>query len=202
MRGDINLLPKRKAKDSTKLASSFIAAVIIVSLLSFIFMVFIPTKEKVEIENEIAQKEAELDNYTGTREEYNELITYLNLLNNRIKSYDYINESNYNSSEILADVESAIPANILLNSFSYSDNILSISGETTRPDPVLVSQFMVNLRQIEDIINVTMPAISSTENGYVFSMTADYYLPPTEEETTEETTNDGQASDETEEEIE
>lgn len=202
MRGDINLLPKRKASDSTKLASSFIVAIILVVVLSAIFMVYLPNMDKKEIERQVASKELELSTYTVTQEEYTEMADRLSLLRNRIKAFDNINYTNLEKSQVIADVEDAMPANINLSSFSLSGDILSIAGTTTTLNPVLVSQFMVNLRNMEKVSDVMLASVSNSEEGYSFSLTVNYNIeipeevsPETpEEEPTGESTDVGMSN--------
>ena len=188
MRGDINLLPKKKASGAGKLATSFILVIIAILIFSGLYMVYLPNKYKKDLEKQIASKEAELASYTVTEDEYTELSARLALLRDRMDEFDRINAANLQKSIVLSEVESAIPTNINLSSFSITGGNLSISGTTTSPDPVLISQFMVNLRNIEKVTNVTLSSINNSEEGYSFSLTIDYNidLPEEEQETREE----------------
>lgn len=188
MRGDINLLPKKKASGAGKLATSFILVIIAILIFSGFYMVYLPNKYKKDLEKQIASKEAELASYTVTEDEYTELAARLALLRDRMDEFDRINAANLQKSIVLSEVESAIPTSINLSSFSITGGNLSISGTTTSPDPVLISQFMVNLRNIEKVTNVTLSSINNSEEGYSFSLTIDYDidLPEEEQETREE----------------
>ncbi|NMB42580.1 MAG: PilN domain-containing protein [Clostridiales bacterium] len=188
MRGDINLLPKKKASGAGKLATSFILVIIAILIFSGLYMVYLPNKYKKDLEKQIASKEAELASYTVTEDEYTELSARLALLRDRMDEFDRINAANLQKSIVLSEVESAIPTSINLSSFSITGGNLSISGTTTSPDPVLISQFMVNLRNIEKVTNVTLSSINNSEEGYSFSLTIDYDidLPEEEQETREE----------------
>lgn len=191
MRGDINLLPKRSTKDGTKIATGFIVAVIAVSLVSAVFLVYLPTMDKLKLQKEVADKDAELSTYTATQEEYNTLSAELNLLKNRVNAFENINITNLSKLTLMADVEAAMPTDTVLNSFSFSPSTLSISGTTSTNQPDLVSQLMVNLRNIENVSNVTLGSFTSTDIGYFFSLTVTYDLEVPEEiieevETTEE----------------
>ena len=188
MRGDINLLPKKKASGAGKLATSFILVIIAILIFSGLYMVYLPNKYKKDLEKQIASKEAELASYTVTEDEYTELSARLALLRDRMDEFDRINAANLQKSIVLSEVESAIPTSINLSSFSITGGNLSISGTTTSPDPVLISQFMVNLRNIEKVTNVTLSSINNSEEGYSFSLTIDYNidLPEEEQETREE----------------
>lgn len=188
MRGDINLLPKKKASGAGKLATSFILVIIAILIFSGFYMVYLPNKDKKDLEKQIASKEAELASYTVTEDEYTELSARLALLRDRMDEFDRINAANLQKSIVLSEIEDAIPTNINLSSFSITGGNLSISGTTTSPDPVLISQFMVNLRNIEKVTNVTLSSINNSEEGYSFSLTIDYDidLPEEEQETREE----------------
>ncbi len=188
MRGDINLLPKKKASGAGKLATSFILVIIAILIFSGFYMVYLPNKDKKDLEKQIASKEAELASYTVTEDEYTELSARLALLRDRMDEFDRINAANLQKSIVLSEIEDAIPTNINLSSFFITGGNLSISGTTTSPDPVLVSQFMVNLRNIEKVTNVTLSSINNSEEGYSFSLTIDYNidLPEEEQETREE----------------
>ena len=188
MRGDINLLPKKKASGAGRLATSFILLIIAILIFSGFYMIYLPNKYKKDLEKQIASKEAELASYTVTEDEYTELSARLALLRDRMDEFDRINAANLQKSIVLSEVESAIPTSINLSSFSITGGNLSISGTTTSPDPVLISQFMVNLRNIEKVTNVTLSSINNSEEGYSFSLTIDYDidLPEEEQETREE----------------
>lgn len=176
MRADINLLPKRKIKDTSKTTVSFIIALILVALLSAVFLVYLPTKDKIKLQDEIVAKEAELSTYTATKEEYDSLLDRLNLLKSRISAFDNINNNNISKLHLIEDIETAMPTNTTLNSFSFSQDVLSITGTTTSDNPVLVSQIMVNLRNIDRVTSVTLGSFSATQIGYSFSLTINYDL--------------------------
>ena len=115
----------------------------------------------------------------------------LNLLKNRVNAFENINITNLSKLTLMADVEAAMPTDTVLNSFSFSPSTLSISGTTSTNQPDLVSQLMVNLRNIENVSNVTLGSFTSTDIGYFFSLTVTYDLEVPEEiieevETTEE----------------
>ena len=195
MRGDINLLPKKVVKDSTKLASAFIVLVILVIILSGVFLVYLPLMQKLELEKEIAAKELEMGKYTATQEEYDELAAELELLRERSVAFDNIVSSELLKSKVISDVELAIPFNVVLDSYSISDGIVDISGFTKTEDPVLVSQFMVNLRNIENVTNVILSSINNSESAYSFSLTINYHIDLVSE-TSEGETIEGDATEE------
>ena len=105
MRGDINLLPKKKASGAGKLATSFILVIIAILIFSGLYMVYLPNKYKKDLEKQIASKEAELASYTVTEDEYTELAARLALLRDRMDEFDRINAANLQKSIVLSEVE-------------------------------------------------------------------------------------------------
>lgn len=181
MRGDINLLPKKKAKKTNKLARGFILAVILVSLATGTFLVYLPTKEKVKLQNYIVDKEAVLSTHTATQEEYDALSDELNLIKSRINAFDRINDSNLSKLTLISDIEVAMPTNAILNSLYFSQNTLSISGTTDTNEPIVISQLMVKLRNIEKVSNVRLDSLTFNDPDYYFSLTVTYDLGDLEE---------------------
>ena len=191
MKGDINLLPKKKASDSNRIASGFIVVLVLVIIASGLFMFYYPNMDKIELQKQIAKKELELAKYTATEEEYKELVARLKLLEDRVEAFDNISETNLILSLVLSEIEGVIPRDINIVDLSYEAGQLDISGITTSKDPVLVSQFMVNLRRIERVIYVSLGSLRSYEEGYSFDLTVSYDIELSKE-----------ASDETKEESE
>lgn len=170
MRGDINLLPIKRVGESTKQVRGFIILFLLFIGAVTVFLVYLPNKDKINLKKEIEMKERELTTYTTSQEEYDELLKQVSLLKDRINAFDHINNNNLLKSKVLEDIEKAIPKDIILKDLSYSGNEISIVGSAK--EELLVSQFMVKAKEIEDVANVTLLSINYKEEdeSYTFSL--------------------------------
>ena len=170
MRGDINLLPIKRADESTKQARWFIILLFLTIVSVAIFLVYLPNKDKINMKKEIEIKEIELTTYTTSQEEYDELLKEVRLLKDRINAFDQINNKNLLKSKVLEDIEKGIPKDIILMDLSYSGNEISIVGSAK--EELLVSQFMVKAKEIEDVANVALLSIDykKEDESYIFSL--------------------------------
>ena len=170
MRGDINLLPIKRADESTKQARWFIILLFLTIVSVAIFLVYLPNKDKINMKKEIEIKEIELTTYTTSQEEYDELLKEVRLLKDRINAFDQINNKNLLKSKVLEEIEKGIPKDIILMDLSYSGNEISIVGSAK--EELLVSQFMVKAKEIEDVANVALLSIDykKEDESYIFSL--------------------------------
>ena len=94
MRGDINLLPKKKSGEITKLATGFIIAIFVLLGIVAVVFVYMPNMERRRIRKEIEQKKSELAEQTATKEEYNKLNEEFNFLKERNMVFNNIIDRN------------------------------------------------------------------------------------------------------------
>ena len=161
MRADINLLPKKESSISTKnVAIISIISIVVLTLVGY-FFVFLPNTEKKAIAREIEKKEEELTQYEGLDEEFIILQTEIKDLKDMLDAVDGITSNYVKITDKLEEIEDAIPVDIVLSSFSYGQELISISGKT--PDYKKVAQFMVNLRKMEDVQSVNLHSIIHEE---------------------------------------
>lgn len=182
MRGDINLLPKKKSGEITKLATGFIIAIFVLLGIVAVVFVYMPNMERRRIRKEIEQKKSELAEQTATKEEYNKLNEEFNFLKERNMVFNNIIDRNIAFSGILEDFELIIPTSIVLDELAYTSGFLNIKGTT--PSPLELSQFMVNLRKLDKVVLVSLSTmefepVQNTEEDntelYTFELSVLFY---------------------------
>ncbi len=154
MKGDLNLLPIRKSAISKQLLATIIALLIIVVGLVGYFFVFIPNNEKADVMKDIDNKEKSLDEYIGLDDEFNALIAERTSLNGLVASMDVVGNAKVLLSKVFVDIDNAVPVGVLLGSMEYTSNRMSFGGRTR--GLVRISQFLVKLRQMDDVIAVKL----------------------------------------------
>ena len=172
MRGDINLLPKKRSGDITKIASGFILGIIILLAVVAVVFVYMPNMEKRRIKKDIEYTKSEIEKIAVTKEDYNKVLDELNILKEKNTIFKNIRSRNLAFSEILVDFESATPTSIVFDELNYSSGFLNIKGTT--PSPLELSQFMVNLRRLDNVILVSLSTMEYGEEE-VEDITHEFY---------------------------
>lgn len=157
MRGDINLLPKKRSGDITKLASGFIVTIFILLAVVALVFVYMPNMEKRKVKKDIEYKESQIAEITATRDEYNRLLEELKLLREKNTIFNNIKERNLAFSGILEGFEPITPTSIVLEELTYAAGFLNIKGTT--PSALELSQYMVNLRKLDNVIIVSLTSM-------------------------------------------
>lgn len=186
MRGDINLLPKKRSGDITKIASGFILGIIILLAVVAVVFVYMPNIEKRRIKKDIEYTKSEIEKIAVTKEDYNKVLDELNILKEKNTIFKNIRSRNLAFSEILVDFESATPTSIVFDELNYSSGFLNIKGTT--PSPLELSQFMVNLRRLDNVILVSLSTVEYVEitgedtnpGFYTFELSIVFYEVPEE----------------------
>lgn len=186
MRGDINLLPKKRSGDITKIASGFILGIIILLAVVAVVFVYMPNMEKRRIKKDIEYTKSEIEKIAVTKEDYNKVLGELNILKEKNTIFKNIRSRNLAFSEILVDFESATPTSIVFDELNYSSGFLNIKGTT--PSPLELSQFMVNLRRLDNVILVSLSTVEYVEitgedtnpGFYTFELSVVFYEVPEE----------------------
>ena len=182
MRGDINLLPKKRSGDITKIASGFILGIIILLAVVAVVFVYMPNMEKRRIKKDIEYTKSEIEKIAVTNEDFKKVADELFLLVKKNAIFSNIRSENLAFSGILEDFESATPTSIVLDELSYTSGFLNIKGKT--PSPLELSQFMVNLRRLNNVILVSLSTMElesvqnpedNTTNFYTFDLSVVFY---------------------------
>ncbi len=180
MKADLNLLPKKQSNISAKnLVILSVISIIVLGLVGY-FFVYIPNEEKNRISKEIEEKQEELAKYEGLDEELAQLNIEIADLKGMLEAVGGITSEYVKMTEKLEAIEEAMPVDIILNKFSYSENIINITGQG--PDDkdayTHIARFMVNLRNIEDVEKVSLSSVNYDEKeeqeGQVFEITINY----------------------------
>lgn len=157
MRGDINLLPKKKTGEITRLATGFVVSIFVILGIVAVVFVYMPNMERRRISKEIEHKKSELAEQTASREKYNQLLEELKILRRKNFIFTNIKDRNLAFSGVLEDFEAATPTSIVLEDLTYINGLLYIEGKT--PSALELSQYMVNLRKLDNVIYVSLTSM-------------------------------------------
>ncbi len=194
MKADLNLIPKKEALISKKAIIIGALLTVIIVLVVGYFFVYIPKNEKDSILREIKNKKTEISSYDGLDEKQAELNKEKEELRKLIVAIDELKIKNVKLTNRIADIGKIIPVDVMLNTMSYNNGVMNITG--TSPDMIKISQFMVNLRNMDYVLDVSH-STSSFDNqssyaeddeddiedkrSYKFDLTVVYMLDQSEE---------------------
>lgn len=194
MKADLNLIPKKEALISKKAIIIGALLTVIILLVVGYFFVYIPKNEKDSILREIKNKKTEISSYDGLDEKQAELNKEKEELRKLIVAIDELKIKNVKLTNRIADIGKIIPVDVMLNTMSYNNGVMNITG--TSPDMINISQFMVNLRNMDYVLDVSH-STSSFDNqssyaeddeddiedkrSYKFNLTVVYMLDQSEE---------------------
>lgn len=194
MKADLNLIPKKEALISKKAIIIGALLTVIIVLVVGYFFVYIPKNEKDSILREIKNKKTEISSYDGLDEKQAELNKEKEELRKLIVAIDELKIKNVKLTNRIADIGKIIPVDVMLNTISYNNGVMNITG--TSPDMINVAQFMVNLRNMDYVLDVSH-STSSFDNqssyaeddeddiedkrSYKFNLTVVYMLDQSEE---------------------
>jgi Tfp pilus assembly protein PilN len=194
MKADLNLIPKKEALISKKAIIIGALLTVIIVLVVGYFFVYIPKNEKDSILREIKNKKTEISSYDGLDEKQAELNKEKEELRKLIVAIDELKIKNVKLTNRIADIGKIIPVDVMLNTMSYNNGVMNITG--TSPDMIKISQFMVNLRNMDYVLDVSH-STSSFDNqssyaeddeddiedkrSYKFNLTVVYMLDQSEE---------------------
>ena len=194
MKADLNLIPKKEALISKKAIIIGALLTVIIVLVVGYFFVYIPKNEKDSILREIKNKKTEISSYDGLDEKQAELNKEKEELRKLIVAIDELKIKNVKLTNRIADIGKIIPVDVMLNTMSYNNGVMNITG--TSPDMINVARFMVNLRNMDYVLDVSH-STSSFDNqssyaeddeddiedkrSYKFDLTVVYMLDQSEE---------------------
>ena len=154
MKGDLNFLPKKESKVSPRVL--FLGSFLVILLLLVVgyFVVYIPNDEKSKAIANLNNKKAQLDSYNGIDEEYEAVLRIKEILIEQISVIEDLGSKNIKLTERITHIGQGIPVNIIIDSISYADGVMDMAGEAD--DMETISQFMVNLRKMDNVIGVQL----------------------------------------------
>ncbi len=194
MKADLNLIPKKEALISKKAIIIGALLTVIIVLVVGYFFVYIPKNEKDSILREIKNKKTEISSYDGLDEKQAELNKEKEELRKLIVAIDELKIKNVKLTNRIADIGKIIPVDVMLNTMSYNNGVMNITG--TSPDMINVAQFMVNLRNMDYVLDVSHSTLSfdnqssyaeddeddiEDKRSYKFNLTVVYMLDQSEE---------------------
>ena len=180
MKADLNLLPKKKSNISVQnlVVLSLISAVVL-GLVGY-FFVYLPNVEKNIISKEIEEKQDELAKYDGLDEELIQLNKEINDLKGMLDAVNGITSEYVKMTEKLEAIGQAMPVEMIINDFTYSDNIVEMEAQGLYEKDIYtdIARFMVNLRNIDDVKSVRLVSVNYDEKedieGHAFRLTIHY----------------------------
>ena len=194
MKADLNLIPKKEALISKKAIIIGALLTVVIVLVVGYFFVYIPKNEKDSILREIKNKKTEISSYDGLDEKQAELNKEKEELRKLIVAIDELKIKNVKLTNRIADIGKIIPVDVMLNTMSYNNGVMNITG--TSPDMINVAQFMVNLRNMDYVLDVSHSTLSfdnqssyaeddeddiEDKRSYKFNLTVVYMLDQSEE---------------------
>lgn len=194
MKADLNLIPKKEALISKKAIIIGALLTVIIVLVVGYFFVYIPKNEKDSILREIKNKKTEISSYDGLDEKQAELNKEKEELRKLIVAIDELKIKNVKLTNRIADIGKIIPVDVMLNTMSYNNGVMNITG--TSPDMINVARFMVNLRNMDYVLDVSHSTLSfdnqssyaeddeddiEDKRSYKFNLTVVYMLDQSEE---------------------
>lgn len=158
MKGDINLLPIKKNVITKELLTLIIVISALIIVCVGYFFVFIPNSQKASVLRDIDDKENELKFYQDIEMEYSRLITEQVELQELLASMDVVGNAEVLLSDILYNIDAAVPVGVMLSDMEYKEGVMVFLGRTR--GMVRISQFLVKLRQMENVSQVNLQSIS------------------------------------------
>ncbi|HPT77844.1 MAG TPA: PilN domain-containing protein [Candidatus Atribacteria bacterium] len=170
MNYDINLLPK-----SDKGLSGFDMFLIVLIIFAIILAVayagfYLPLSNKARLSKEIANKEKELERLNEQLVEYTDLVNLVSDLEAKFDIIKALQKDYFRTSLFLSYLEQSLPDEIVLKSVDIDGKNAGINGIS--PNLNLIAQFIVNLRNHENISDVifTEARLSESEGNYGFKL--------------------------------
>jgi Tfp pilus assembly protein PilN len=162
---DINLVPKNKKNATGR--SNFLIILIglfTVVVLAVFFFLF-PLQQKLSLMNQIRDRENELEAYSEVQTEYSTLVSEADQLNQILTTLASLKGSRVKMTTLMDDIEGCMPKNITMKSIKLEDGLLTIIGSASTYREI--SQFIVNLRKMEDVQDVTFTnaTVEDDRNG-------------------------------------
>jgi len=158
---DINLIPKSYRKISREALFVITLGFVCCVALTTFFGIYVPLQEKKELSSLIKEKESELLSFTDMEVEYILLLNQVDEISNSALTLESIKNSNLKMTQTLHDLEESIPKNIKIKGITLVDGILMIEGSS--PTYKEISQFIVKIRNMEDVLGVTFTNATAEE---------------------------------------
>ena len=160
---DINLLPKNKNNES----GGYVFLMALVGILSasilLVFFFLLPLQNRSNLMNQIKEKEEKLDSYAECDLEYTTVTKQLEKLNHLNTNLERLKANKKDIRPLLEAIGASMPEEIVLNDVSYEDGLLTLAGVSDTYNKI--AQFMVNLRKLDEVQQVTFTTATKQESG-------------------------------------
>ena len=158
---DINLLPRGKRNESSKIGIRMLMVGILCAMILIGGFLFYPLRVKVSLMNKLRTQEQDIVNYAAVEEEYNAVSAEVARLNNLQSTLEELRASKKNISPLLDEIEECMPRQITLTSVQAENGLLTINGEAEIYKQI--AQFMINLRGMKEAQSVTFTTATVEE---------------------------------------
>lgn len=191
MKQDINLMPPVERKTNKVLQGMLVALLIGALLVAAVYYgVVQPINQKNGLQAQLDQYNQQLEGYANVQQEYTNLKTQQDQIQQLLVAMDRFQE-NIQWSTLWKEIDGCLPNNLTFSGLSYSDHLVSISG-VTGLDDVTLAAMMNKLRQLENVVAVSIGSYSESEATQSFDLSITLGTPfdldiPVDEETESET---------------
>jgi Tfp pilus assembly protein PilN len=159
---DINLIPKARKRVSGESIFITFALCLCIIAISTYFGFYLPLQQKYSLQKQITTQEMELESYANTQQIYTELSEQVDALNGEDILLNAIKSSDLKMTKLINDISENTPKGITLKSMILGDGKLTLEG--LAPSYQEAAQYMVNLRGIENVQEVTILNAVKEEN--------------------------------------
>lgn len=166
---DLNLYPRSitKINANTKIKKVYIATTIFFVLLLLGIFGYFKGEEiylnsvKQNLTDKISEKQESIDKLSVIEED-------INIYNSHIERVKSLNKSkDKKTDDLIADIQELIPGEVTVNTFSISNDNITISGVGNYDK---ITEFWANLREDERFKNSHIATITKGESGYSFTL--------------------------------
>jgi len=166
---DINLIPKVKKKASGEAVFITVSLCFCCTVLLGFFGFYMPMQQKLTLEKQIFAQEKELQSYGNSLETYTTLLNRVDEVSQTDLMLNTLKSSALKMTKFMNDIEKNIPQSIVVKRMSLMNGLLEIEGSS--PSYQDVAQYIVNIRNIENVLDVTF--MSATKDETMENVTMD-----------------------------
>jgi Tfp pilus assembly protein PilN len=130
-------------------------------VLSTVFGFYLPLQERNILSAQVREKEEELQAYSNTQEIYGTLMEQMTALSQTDLILDSIESNNLQMSNIMDNIESNIPEDIMINEMSLESGMITLEG--TSLSFTEIASFIVKLRNMESVLEVSFLSAEEDE---------------------------------------
>jgi Tfp pilus assembly protein PilN len=128
-----------------------------------VFGFYLPFQSKNSLNRNLEGLQKELDTYSEVYTTYSDLLSQESKLEQDNLMMDNIENGSFSLTGFLKGLEEDIPENVTISSISLDAGLITIQGNT--PSYENIAEFIVKLRKLEDVSNITFLNAVKNEEG-------------------------------------